>query len=442
LGDLKADFFFGNGVGLGEKCPQPGKSLDNRAFSDFICPASLEMPRVFISYRQLDDAQRLRVRGFAEKVRDRGVDVVLDQFYKDAHPGGPAEGWPKWSSDQAIHTEFVLVIGNTPWFRCFDGTESPGVGLGAACEAGNLRQRIYDLAGNNEVIRVVYFDKVDVADISFDLKRYDRFHADDHFDQIIGWLGGSVAPPAPVSPPAPYVWPTRCTTFVPDMANRDEEFDFFAETLASPNGKRATLISGDSAHGKTKLVAQFEDYGRKALGTEYCSLVDFKGSGTVDHLLDTLALDLGHAVPGLGDRSPVKLRDGLRHATRPVLLIFDTFEKATEDAREFVLKNILSDLGRAPALRVLLASQPGHCPNPATESWEQHARRFSLGPIPDPQPWIEWADRRFRGRVTPDMVRTIVAANRGVPGPIADLLEVLAGYSDPERAQMGLPPTP
>ena len=46
-----------------------------------------------------------------------GLMNVLDQFYKDHHPGGPAEGWPKWSSDQAIATERVLIIGNTPWFR-------------------------------------------------------------------------------------------------------------------------------------------------------------------------------------------------------------------------------------------------------------------------------------------------------------------------------------
>lgn len=150
------------------------------------------MPKVFISYRQIDDAQRLRVRNFAARVKNCGIEVVLDQFYKDCHPGGPPEGWPKWSSDQAIYAEKVLVIGNAPWFRCFDGQEQPGTGLGSACEAGNLRQRLYDLAGKNDIIRVAYFDDADVAAISFDLKRYDRFHIDLDFHHLIAWLGGTV----------------------------------------------------------------------------------------------------------------------------------------------------------------------------------------------------------------------------------------------------------
>lgn len=159
------------------------------------------MAKVFISYRQLNDAQRQRVRDFADRVRGCGIEVVLDQFYKDAHPGGPPEGWPKWSSDQAVSTERVLIIGNAPWFRCFNGTEKPGTGLGAACEAGNIRQRLYDLGGHNDIIRVVYFEEMDITNISFDLKRYDRFHADDDFAHIIAWLGGT-APVDPDSSPA------------------------------------------------------------------------------------------------------------------------------------------------------------------------------------------------------------------------------------------------
>lgn len=45
----------------------------------------------------------------------------------------------------------------------------------------------------------------------------------------------------------------------------------------------------------------------------------------------------------------MKLRDGLRKASQPLLLVFDTFDKATEEARDFVAKNILAIAERLAA---------------------------------------------------------------------------------------------
>lgn len=396
------------------------------------------MPSVFISYRQLDDAQRRKVRDFAERLRSRGVDVTLDQFYKEAKPGGPPEGWPKWSSDQAIHSERVLVVGNTPWFHCFDGKEGPGTGLGAACEAGIIRQRLYDLGGMNDVIRVVYFDKPDLEAISFELKRYDRFHVASHFEDIVAWLG--VTPPAATSPrpdPATLTWPSRCPNFKPNMANRHEEFAFFADTLCDNTSERATIISADTDHGKTKLVSEFHRYGCAVLGHQACSLIDFKARGTVDNLWDTIALDLGHCLPGLGDRSPTKLRDGLRRARQPVLFIFDTFEQATEDARDFVQNNFFADLGRTNAMRLLIAGQPHAMPDPAKAAWQAHARRFNLGNMPDPKPWVAWAARVYP-LIPASSVITIVACSGGAPGTIATQLAHLGQFTADQLKALGL----
>jgi hypothetical protein len=72
------------------------------------------MSTVFISYRQTHDTERQRVRAFGERLRVCGVDVVLDQFLLDANPAGPNDGWDKWSSDRALHTElaYALVVEN------------------------------------------------------------------------------------------------------------------------------------------------------------------------------------------------------------------------------------------------------------------------------------------------------------------------------------------
>lgn len=146
------------------------------------------MPEVFLSYRQTSDTERQRVRAFAERLRSSGIGVILDQFFLDAKAGGPPEDWAKWSTDQANQTERVIIIGNESWFLCYDGKQPPGTGLGAACEARNLRRRIYRNVGINEDIRVVIFDDADARHISAHVELYHRFHADRDFDNIIRWL--------------------------------------------------------------------------------------------------------------------------------------------------------------------------------------------------------------------------------------------------------------
>ena len=103
------------------------------------------MSQVFLSYRQTDDKQRKRVRTFGERLCDCGITVILDQFFLDKNPGGPNDGWPKWSSDRALETKYVLIIGTYAWFQCFEKKQPPGAGLGAACEADDLRTRIYEV---------------------------------------------------------------------------------------------------------------------------------------------------------------------------------------------------------------------------------------------------------------------------------------------------------
>ena len=74
------------------------------------------MSQVFISYRQTDDEQRKRVRSFGERLSRCDIGVILDQFFLEKNPAGPNQGWPKWSSDRALQTEFVLIIGTTRGF--------------------------------------------------------------------------------------------------------------------------------------------------------------------------------------------------------------------------------------------------------------------------------------------------------------------------------------
>src|SRR5215213_3673902 len=146
------------------------------------------MSEVFLSYRQTDDEQKQRVRAFGERLRTAGITVILDQFFLDDNPAGPNEGWDKWSSDRALHTEYVLIIGTPDWFASFEKTQPAGIGLGAACEGDDIRHLIHKAAGVIGHIRVVLFNDSDAAFIPAKLDRYHHFYAERDFENLVRWL--------------------------------------------------------------------------------------------------------------------------------------------------------------------------------------------------------------------------------------------------------------
>ncbi|MDA1053157.1 MAG: AAA family ATPase [Planctomycetota bacterium] len=214
------------------------------------------MSKAFISYRQIDDDQRQRVRVFAERLRECGVEVILDQLYLDDHPGGPPEKWGKWSSDQAINTEYVIIIGSESWFLCFDGQQEPGTGLGAACEADDVRTRIYKSANVNQNIRVVLLDDGDAAHICSKLEGYHRFHADRDFDNIVKWLGGT-------PPPIANLGGKHLSSAIPNnlprlqsFFGREKELATIREALDPESRTWGALIDGPGGMGKTSLAVR------------------------------------------------------------------------------------------------------------------------------------------------------------------------------------------
>ena len=309
------------------------------------------MSRVFISYRQIDDSQRARVRAFADKLRVvPGIDVVFDQYFLEANPGGPNDGWDKWSSDGALKTEFVLIIGNESWFQCFEKTQKPGTGLGAACEADDLRHRIYESGGVIESIRIVILDDADSAHIPGKLARYHRFHATLDFDQIVRWLGGTPPSSLPASAPVlkttiPHNLPTLQPFF-----GREDELRKIADALDPDSRTWGALIDGPGGMGKTSLAVRaayavspdlFQKIAFISLKTRELDddgLRDLSGflvSGLTE-LLGELARELGHPEINKSpeDQRPRLLLDALR-GTR-TLLVLDNLESLLKRERDTV----------------------------------------------------------------------------------------------------------
>ena len=211
------------------------------------------MKTVFLSYRQTSAEERARVRAFGERLRSCGVGVILDQFLLDEKPAGPSEGWDKWSSDRALQTEYVIIIGSQSWFQCFEKSQPPDTGLGAACEADDLRTRIYDAAGIIDTIRVVLFDGADSQHISAKIKRYHRFHAEQDFENIVRWLGGTSAPP-PVTPRAPKTSTPNNLPRLPFFFGREGELKRIASAIAADARGWGVIIDGPGGIGKSALA--------------------------------------------------------------------------------------------------------------------------------------------------------------------------------------------
>src|SRR6185503_19526932 len=208
------------------------------------------MSEVFISYRQTDDEQKKRVRTFAERLRDEGIDVILDQFFLDRNPAGPNEGWPQWSSSWASKADYVLIIGNQAWFQCFDGTQPSGTGLGAAREARDIFQRIYDASGVIDDIRVVLFDDAEAAHIPIQIKGYHRFHAENDFRNMVRWLRPVTTDDTPrIS--IPHNLPSLQLFF-----GREEELRKIADALDPESRTWGALIDGPGGMGKTSLAVR------------------------------------------------------------------------------------------------------------------------------------------------------------------------------------------
>lgn len=304
------------------------------------------MSQVFISYRQTDEKQKKRVRAFAELLRAAGIDVILDQFVDDENPAGPSQRWAQWSADQASKTEYVLIIGTQAWFQCFEGTQPWGTGLGAAYEAGVIRQRIFEAAGMNNDIRVVLSDDSEKDHIPIELRGYPYFLADRDFEKVVRWLAGKHDTVDKPRTSIPHNLPSLQPFF-----GREEELKTIADALDPESRTWGALIDGPGGIGKTSLAIraaydapkknfkkivfvslksrELDDAGERKVG-------GFLISGLAE-LLNELARELGHPdiakVPE--DQRPPMLVFLLRGTQ--TLLVLDNLESLRNDERDVVL---------------------------------------------------------------------------------------------------------
>lgn len=237
----------------------------------------MEVPQnqVFISYRHESDGHAAAVRQLGERLRSAGIKVALDQFFLDAHPGGPNDGWPKWCENRANKSSHILIIASAGWFAVYKGSASPGEGLGAATEADLFRQALWDQKGQNARIRLVYLDDIESEKVPPRLRAWEPFRLfhdfDDESNRLIKWIQSQQAAPVENEPHQPETQsPLAVEQAVATIPNpypglasfKPEQHRYFfgrdvdtARVIEKLNQTRFVSLIGNSGTGKSSLVA-------------------------------------------------------------------------------------------------------------------------------------------------------------------------------------------
>jgi hypothetical protein len=362
------------------------------------------------------------VRGLGERLEQAGLKVVLDQFAQERgfHGGGPNEGWPRWSKKQADDPAHkVLIIASPGWFRCYEGKELAGIGLGASAETGVIEQRLYNTAGINADIRIVTFEPLAPTDVPTDLQRYQRFGDPEEFADLVRWLSGA----APAAGPTDVLaeWPVAAPDLDWPVADHTDVRTAFRTLIQRGAPWRFLPLRGPSEAGKSHLTRQMLANALSRLPGLACGRFDFKGTTDVQAELRAFVQFLQVPLPspdlrlneGLG-----RLLDALRARAKPALLIFDTYEAAGE-AQDWVDKQLLPNLIPSPWLRVVIAGQ--RVPERAGAVWAAAASPTVQLEPPPPEDWFEYGQPHKPG-LTLDFVRQAHGFCQGKAGLLAQLL--------------------
>jgi len=96
-------------------------------------------PRLFISYSHDSREHEDRVRALADRLREYGVDAVVDQY-----DTAPPDGWPVWMAREIQKADFVALVCTETYLRRVEGRESPYKGRGVLWEAKLIYSYLYD----------------------------------------------------------------------------------------------------------------------------------------------------------------------------------------------------------------------------------------------------------------------------------------------------------
>src|SRR5260221_3645139 len=107
----------------------------------FLLPMKLSEsmpPKVFISYSHDSREHQDRVLGLADRLREDGVDALIDQY-----EATPPDGWALWMDLGIQRADFVLLVCTDIYLRRVEHREEPGGGRGVLWEGRLIYNHLY-----------------------------------------------------------------------------------------------------------------------------------------------------------------------------------------------------------------------------------------------------------------------------------------------------------
>lgn len=386
------------------------------------------MKPIFISYSHDSEDHKQRVSELAGRLRNEGIEVIVDA---DKLPGGPDEGWPAWSPNQVRLADKVLIVASRIYKDIYECRMPPtGGGFGCASEIAIIKQEVYDSAGINPKYRVVVLREPDGGCIPVEMKRYQSFHLPNAtgFKDLTDWIRGvcpaTPAPPSAITTPAPCVtWPDPPPSFTRKQADRNDQFQAFAEMVTGRSSKRILLLRGASNSGKTGLLREMEEYARSL--PLIWARADFKGAEGLESILSVLALEfepypgvLAEFVGADASSHPNAFLKGLSHHAAPLVIALDSYEQANPEAQSWVEGQFLGRVDRLDAVVVVIGGQS--VPDSGKYPWGSRSILWDMPPLTEPKIWLEYTHRVLGyTHVDRSHIEAFSHAYKGDPGLIS-----------------------
>jgi DNA polymerase III delta prime subunit len=95
-------------------------------------------PTLFISYSHDSRDHEDRVLALADRLRQDGVDALVDQYNT-----APPEGWPLWTDREIQKADFVALVCTENYLRRVEGRENLGKGRGVLWEGRLIYNHLY-----------------------------------------------------------------------------------------------------------------------------------------------------------------------------------------------------------------------------------------------------------------------------------------------------------
>ena len=159
--------------GIIRRAKSPGESFGVRMRRHAVGAPASDQPKVFISYSHDSRGQCDRVLALSDRLRDDGVDCILDQYEMS-----PPEGWPRWMDKQIRDADFVLMVCTETYYRRVMGEEEPGKGLGVRWEGHLSYEHFYEAGALNTKFVPVLFEDCKPEHIPSPFASATYFHVD------------------------------------------------------------------------------------------------------------------------------------------------------------------------------------------------------------------------------------------------------------------------